>query len=548
MDMGLRRALLLLVAMVGATPAAVPLSYREPLQDARSASASQLRVHQPQAMFHSALRTLALEMLLECVSPCGDNHVLAMLTPVEADAPSQMEAEPGGRLERAPLVSALVAAAFQSGTTFCALLFVVLAHAAQYSLPYLTAAGARVAHSVQRGEGYRSVTSLFLHADPVHCFRTCAFGIGRLVPSGAAIFGGLHCALILLLAGLGGNTLALALGHGSGNGAMAVGASAALMGLDGALTAYSLRNPRSYGRSWLSVAWRRGLMTWAVACLRPVVGRSGRSVAVDHTAHAGGYACGLLAGLMLSPHGPSARKNVRERLMAQMSDSVCEQCGDSSVSVERAMLAYLRSLPRVQRKAALQQWRLGESGHFSAGESPPTTEDWPDVFARIKDMVLEHHAPHFRPPAAPSLPPLRTPSPPSPPSPPALAASPSPAGASAAESSQAQASATPPEDPRELERRRKQHRLRAAAEDAAWRHFTHRAEVAMPYIRLLQHVERGQIPLRQLRRWRVDVGALVPSWLADIASTLMLAYAAVCCHLALQRAREMAALRLGRAM
>ena len=84
--------------------------------------------------------------------------------------------------------------------------------------------------------------------------------------------------------------------------------------------------------------------------------------------------------------------------------------------------------------------------------------------------------------------------------------------------------------------KRKRERLRGLAEDAAWEHFGHRAAVAMPSFRLLRRAEMGDITLPMLRRWRVGMGALLPSWLGESLAGLVVVYAGWLCQLTVRLA------------
>ena len=44
----------------------------------------------------------------------------------------------------------------------------------------------------------------------------------------------------------------------------------------------------------------------------------------------------------------------------------------------------------------------------------------------------------------------------------------------------------------------------------------------MPYIRLVRQAQTGRISLAHMRRWRVDVGAFAPAWLAEALGGLAL--------------------------
>lgn len=122
----------------------------------------------------------------------------------------------------------------------------------------LQAAGARDFARVLAGEWHRLVTSCFLHADPIHLARSCFFGIARLMPAAASVYGNTQSVLIYLLSAVGGNLVSFRLNRASALPSM--GASAAIFGIEGALLAYGLRNEPSniYG---LILALRRTLVS-----------------------------------------------------------------------------------------------------------------------------------------------------------------------------------------------------------------------------------------------------------------------------------------------
>ena len=155
----------------------------------------------------------------------------------------------------------------------------------------------------------------------------------------------------------------------------------------------------------------------------------------------------------------------------------------------------------------------------SAKDRVPPTEVWPEVFERIKELVADNHLKKSAPsPVTPK---------------PSKAASAEAAAPAADDDEEEEEDA----DKVTVQMTRLRQRLRVEAEEATWRHFAHRAAVAMPSMRLLRRAELGHITLQHLRRWHVDVGSLVPAWLGEGLGGLMLVYAAHCCELVVRRAR-----------
>lgn len=447
------------------------------------------------------------------------------------------------------------------GSTQTLLLLTIVAYIAQQRIPGLTQAGARVASQImRRGESHRLVSAIFLHADFVHLLKTCLFGLARLVPPVTAVFGDAQAACLFVVTGVAGHLAACTWG-GAGD-AAAVGAAAGLLGLDGALTAATLRNRgRRISREELEQCARRGALTLVLACLRPIAlaasGAGRARVHVEHAAHLGGYLSGLALGLLFAPHMRTALACAQAAIFEQMATKVSVECGPSSVAVERAMISYVRSLPLPTRSEALSRWHLENALSEGHSRGVPQTEDWPEVFERIKPFVRESlglaaaraSATGNREPAAddsvaaaadssaavwdaattaaapPDVEPAST------------TTAPVPAESASASATDGSAPGAPaPLTPR-------QGRLRARAEEAAWEHFADRAAVATPSMRLLRRAQYGQLPLHVLRKWRVGVGAWTPSWLADGLAGLVIMYAAACCQLVVRRALASTTLR-----
>ena len=491
------------------------------------------------------LQLLLLDAALDCLAPPSSRSLTLMQTAAEVPDPSQSgegdDPEPPAHRDAARRRSSL----FRPSTTAAMVGLMVGAYAAELRYPRLMASGARIASALERGEWYRLASSIVLHADPIHLLRTCAFGLVRLLPPAVAIFGSAQALLLFFLSGVLANAAAwrFALLLGSARDAPALGASAALLGLDGALLGYELRDggrrPSGQREYRLQMALRRGAFTAALASPRPWLRGSerGGAVAVDHVAHAAGYACGLVGGWLLGPRMQVALWRWHDHLFTLMSADVAAECGATSVVAERAMLDYLSALPSGRRADALRSWQLGPP--------PPTlgpvpkTEAWPTVFEGLKAFVAD---------ALPK--PSTPPTPPTPPaSPKASKASKAPPKAppkttllATVECDAADAADVPSEV--ELRRRRRRERererLRAVAEERVWKHFEHRAVVSLPTLRRLHRAQVGDFTLAEVRRVRMGTGAAVPAWLGEALAGVLAVWVAVSCHEAVSRARRLA--------
>ncbi len=149
---------------------------------------------------------------------------------------------------------------------------------------FVNAYGASAAH-ILRGELYRTVTSLMLHADTLHL-------AGNII--GIAIFGTAVCTitgwgagwLMILTTGLVGNLLNAILYQTDH---LSIGASTAIFGAIGILAAYQffrkLRLPGQRIRAWLPLAGGIALL-----------GILGSGEFVDLTAHLFGFIVGIVIG------------------------------------------------------------------------------------------------------------------------------------------------------------------------------------------------------------------------------------------------------------
>jgi membrane associated rhomboid family serine protease len=149
--------------------------------------------------------------------------------------------------------------------------------------------GSADAGRILRGELWRAVTALSLHADFGHALSN-AFGIAIFLGALSGILGAGPASALVLLAGAGGNFLN-ALLHGSAH--ISIGASTAVFGAVGILGGFAVagrgatKKPRH--RRWVPVAAALGLLA--------MLGTGGERV--DVLAHLFGFLFGGVVGILL---------------------------------------------------------------------------------------------------------------------------------------------------------------------------------------------------------------------------------------------------------
>jgi len=147
---------------------------------------------------------------------------------------------------------------------------------------------------VLRGEWWRTVTALCLHADTAHLAGNLAFGgffglfAGRYLGSGVAWLG-------ILLGGLLGNALNSLI---QPSGHLAIGASTAVFAALGLLAAYTWRRGYFRQTSWKT---RAAPVTAAIGLLAFIgTGGGGEGGNVDIIAHLTGFISGFAIGVVLA--------------------------------------------------------------------------------------------------------------------------------------------------------------------------------------------------------------------------------------------------------
>lgn len=213
-------------------------------------------------------------------------RALASLSAYERENPAKFAAPDESIASATPLAGILVAATL--------VVFFSVTVSWSPSVPWFER-GAADADGILRGELWRTVTALTLHADIVHVLSNA---IAAAVFLGA-VYGVLGVGLgsvLVLLAGTGGN-LANALLHGSSH--VSVGASTAIFASVGLLGSFGMRRRRAppRRRAWLPIA--------AALALLAILGTGGQRV--DILAHLFGFLLGGVLGILfafLSPDPP----------------------------------------------------------------------------------------------------------------------------------------------------------------------------------------------------------------------------------------------------
>ena len=155
--------------------------------------------------------------------------------------------------------------------------------------------GAMVGLNIASGEYWRLLSATFLHSGLMHLLFN-SFGLFIFGQQMERIYGRSRFLLIYLLAGLAGSVASYALNISLSENSISVGASGAVFGLVGAMTAFFASH-----RDRLGEMGRQSLTGLLfIAGINLVIGLV--SPGVDNFAHAGGFAGGFLIGLAYSPN------------------------------------------------------------------------------------------------------------------------------------------------------------------------------------------------------------------------------------------------------
>ena len=145
--------------------------------------------------------------------------------------------------------------------------------------------GSAEAASIVRGEWWRTVTALTLHADAGHAVGNALLGGLLLALLARRIGTGLACWALLLAGALGTAAAAELMRHHFSS----VGASTAVFGALAELAALQAADPDSRRRAWVPLGAGVALL-----------GFLGSSKRADLAGHLGGFALGLLLGFLVS--------------------------------------------------------------------------------------------------------------------------------------------------------------------------------------------------------------------------------------------------------
>jgi rhomboid protease GluP len=231
----------------------------------------------------------------------------------------------------------------------------------------LVKAGGQFGPLFADGQWWRAVTSMFLHAGPLHlAFNLWAFwSVGQVTER---IFGNRAFLAIYLLSGLGGSLASLAWSPL----VVSVGASGAIFGVYGALLAFMLLHRGVFPASYLA-AQRNSIVGFIG--YNVVFGLSQKNT--DMAAHAGGLVIGALAGAMLSRDVlQPAAQGVRRALGAA---GIAALIAFSALVVHR----------RLGEVPAIKGTRLSEAAltHLQAKEYPQAIELYTQALAQDRNHV-----------------------------------------------------------------------------------------------------------------------------------------------------------------
>lgn len=146
---------------------------------------------------------------------------------------------------------------------------------------------------VYRGEWWRLVTAMFLHAGIFHIGMNlwCLFDLGPMVE---ALFGSAKFIVLYLVTGVAGFLLSLYWRPG----VVSIGASGAILGLVGILIGLSFHHG-GVGKAYRGQLWR-----WVI-----YIFIFGLFFAIDNAAHLGGLVTGLVLGYVIPEGEPETRES-----------------------------------------------------------------------------------------------------------------------------------------------------------------------------------------------------------------------------------------------
>lgn len=259
--------------------------------------------------------------------------------------------------------------------------------------------GANFGPATQDGEWWRLGTAMFLHFGVLHL----AMNMWALRDAGQWVermYGPARFAILYFASGLGGNLLSLVI---QGNRAVSGGASGAILGMYGALLVYLWQARKRVHRS--DFRW----MFWGVAGFTAVVLTLGFWIpGIDNAAHSGGFATGVLSGLVLMPASDTAKSQPwRSRLIAGalLAGAIVWLVAalpqpayrwNEELAARREIGAFLREEADIGRawKTIVTQSRRGASFDEIAGQiDSEITGRYEDSFEQLSRLHLDPAAP-----------------------------------------------------------------------------------------------------------------------------------------------------------
>ena len=177
------------------------------------------------------------------------------------------------------------------------------------------ARGAADAAAILRGEWWRAITALTLHADAAHAVGNAALGGLLLALLARRLGAGTACALLLLAGSVGTLGAAALLRRNF----VSIGASTAVFGALGSLAALEAADPAARRRAWIPLGAGLALLAF---------------LGTGKRADLAGHLCGFLAGTALGALAARAPR-LRSRFLQL---SVCAAC------IAGVALAWLRAL------------------------------------------------------------------------------------------------------------------------------------------------------------------------------------------------------------
>ena len=170
----------------------------------------------------------------------------------------------------------------------------------------LVAMGSVIPNAVGRGEYWRLLAAMFLHAGWLHWALNC-FALLQLGTLYETMFGSVRFTFMYFVTGLIASAASAELSNN-----VSVGASGAIFGILGAFIFSIRRSPQ-----WRDQPWTRSLLNQLIFWAVVNIGIGFSIKFIDNTAHLAGLFSGLLLGLIL-PHRASQPPPPRDRVIDVM--------------------------------------------------------------------------------------------------------------------------------------------------------------------------------------------------------------------------------------